>query len=234
MYSLLIKDRSYPFSVYMSYMMRVKGFTRSEAVELMTLAAVKMGARERPTPPANNTVAEWGRAIDAPQWAVVSVMKIMEQFGKVPFTDREWAFWAYATAEVGGASLNYSGVWLEWLDKAVCYKYYYEKRGVIRHRFEHLISPNLAMKIFLLFKGNQLTSLTIPEIFANIDTSPDTMRLLDARFSSGALFNDSDMQAVVSANVDSAKLKEDIVNTIQCLTSDGVLSHLANGNIMIA
>ncbi|EAB8175176.1 hypothetical protein K2895_001054 [Shigella sonnei] len=233
MYSLLIKDRSYPIAVYMAYMMRVKGFTRSQAVEVLTGAAVKMGLRKSATSPANNTVAEWGRGIEAPQWSVVAAMTILEQFGKVPFTDQEWAFWAYAAAERGVSSDSFKGKWIEWLKKAQLYKTHYEQRSVIRKQFQSLSSPQTAMKILLAFKGNGLQSLTLAELFANIDTSPATLDRLEKRITDGEQFTADDMNEVIAESEQAKSIYESLIQSIHELKHERLITHRSNDNILI-
>ncbi|HGP2806977.1 TPA: hypothetical protein ACLGPB_004143 [Salmonella enterica] len=234
MYSLLIKDRSYPIAVYMAYMMRVKGFTRSQAVDVLTGAAVKMGLRESTAVPANNTVAEWGRGIEAPQWSIVAAMTILEQFGKVPFTDQEWAFWAYAAAERGALNASYKGKWLEWLEKAQLYKTHFERRGAVRKELHSLSSPQTAMKILLAFKGNGVQSLSIAEIFANLDSSPATIARLDKRIAACENFTLDDMHMVIAESEQARSLHQSLMQSIHELIEKGLIYHPSNGNIMIA
>lgn len=233
MYSLLIKDRSYPISVYMTYMMRVKGFTRTEAVDLMTMAAVRMGLRKSTASPANNTVAEWGRSIDAPLWSVITAMMILEQFGKIPFTEQEWAFWAYAAAERGQDKANYNGKWLYWLLKAERYKSWHDKRGLVRKEFEGLTYPNTAMKIMLLFRGNGIQSLTIAELFANLDDSELTMQTLTQRITSDESFCDSDMSLAIKLSEQSKEIHDNISLTLHELNLNGAIHYRSGGNIVV-
>lgn len=234
MYSLLIKDRSYPIAVYMAYMMRVKGFTRSQAVDVLTGAAVKMGLRESSAAPANNTVAEWGRGIEAPLWSVVAAMTIMEQFGKVPFTDQEWAFWAYAAAERGVSSACYKGKWLEWLEKAQLFKTHFERRGAVRKELQSLSFPQTAMKILLTFKGNGVQNLSLAELFANLDGSPATIARLEKRIAACENFTLEDMNAAIAENEQARSLHDSLVLSIQELMQKGLITHLSNGNILVA
>ncbi|PXW50346.1 hypothetical protein DFO55_12417 [Grimontella sp. AG753] len=231
MYSLLIKDRSYPISVYMTYMLRVKGFTRTEAVELMTMAAHKMGMRKSRASPANNTVAEWGRSIDAPLWAVVSVMVILEQFGKVPFTYQEWACWAFAAAERGHSIDNYKGKWRDWLCKAEQYKKCYERRGELRKEFRTLRSPNTAAKVILAFIGNDIRCMSLAELFANLDESSETVKVLDKRITANEPFIDADLKWLISTNPQCLLTYEDIILTIQDLSMFGRVHHRSNDDI---
>lgn len=233
MYSLLIKDRSYPISVYMSYMMRVKDFTRTQAVELLTMAAVNTGIRESTSPPSNNTVAEWGKSIDAPQWAVISAMTLLETFGKIPFTDQEWAFWAYAAAERGYDIRNYKGKWGEWLNRAERFKSCYDQRGSLRKEFDNMTSPNTATKIILLYRGNEVKSLTLPEIFSSLDVSVMTIQVLGERMAAGQSFSKDDMTKVIDSNEQSKSLYEDISLTIHELELNKVVYHRSKGNIAI-
>lgn len=85
MYSLLLKDRAYPITMYLAYMTRVKGLTRAQAIALLTYNAVKLGLRKDSTPPASNTVARWGKTTDVPLWAIVTAMYITDRLGKIPF-----------------------------------------------------------------------------------------------------------------------------------------------------
>ncbi|EBY3981302.1 hypothetical protein D4X44_21315 [Salmonella enterica subsp. enterica serovar Enteritidis] len=233
MYSLLIKDRSYPIAVYMNYMTRVKGFTRTQAVDILTTAAVKMGIRDSAAAPANNTVAEWGKSIEAPLWSVVSAMTILEQFGKVPFTDQEWAFWSYAVVERGGDTVSYTGKWQEWIRKAQVYKAQYEKRGDIRRKLTFATSPQIAMKVILAFRGNQRRSLTIAEVFANIDNSAETVSRVTRKVNSSECFNDEDVMEVVTVNDNAKKLYAELLLTIQELADHKLIDYRSSGNITI-
>ncbi|HAU5494392.1 TPA: hypothetical protein JD192_13275 [Cronobacter sakazakii] len=233
MYSLLIKDRAYPISVYLSYMMRVKGFTRTQAVELMTQAAFNMNRREDITPPANNTVAEWGKSTETPLWAVISAMTLLEQFGKVPYLDQEWAFWAYATVENSPVKKVYSGKWEQWLNKARLYKSWVERRGNLRGELQDIFWPNIGAKIIILAKGNNSEVLSLPEIFFDQDVSLAAIQLLTDKICSGQTLTMSHVRSVTASQPDSAALLENIMTTIQQLIARNVAIHHFNGNIKI-
>lgn len=234
MYSLLIKDRSYPISVYLSYMLRVKKFTRTQAVELMTMAAVRIGIREKISSPANNTVEEWGRSIETPQWAVIASMVILEQFGKTPNNDREWAFWAYAAAARGCEADSYSGTWRDWLDRALKYKTWYEKRGAIRRELKSLKSPNIAFKIILSIKGNGLARVSVANLFANIDQSVETTLMVKKSIELQIPISGSNVEDIISANGRARITYTEIVESIHELEALGVAYHLSNGDINVS
>lgn len=233
MYSLLIKDRAYPISVYLSHMMRVKDFTRTEAIQILTHAGVRYGLREQATPPANNTVAEWGRSSEVPQWAVISAMKVLEQLGKIPYLDKEWAFWAYATAELDAEEDRYTGKWYEWLIKAKHYKQCYSQRGLIRKHCSQAEDVNLASRIVIFSWGNYLAEVTLPQIFFELDESKESLKLLDTRLKSGKPLKIKDVEEIIRSNEQSANLYSKIVQTLQELTSAGVCTSHLNGNISI-
>lgn len=115
MYLLLIKDCSYLIVVYMNYMMWVKGFICIQVVDVLIIVVVKMGIRDSVVVFVNNIVVEWGKSIEVLLWLVVSVMMILEQFGKVFFIDQEWVFWFYVVVERGGDIVSYIGKWQEWI-----------------------------------------------------------------------------------------------------------------------
>ncbi|WP_303745443.1 hypothetical protein [Enterobacter hormaechei] len=234
MYSMLIKDRAYPISVYLSHMMRVKGFSRTEAIKILTHAAITLGLREQKTPPANNTVSEWGRTSEVPQWAVISAMKVLEQLGKVPYLDKEWAFWAYATAELDTDNGKITGKWAEWLSKARRYKHYYSLRGVIRKQCEAVSDSNLASRIVIFSKGNCLAEVTFPQIFFELDESKEGLTILEAKLKASEPLTYSDVQSITIANEVSAKLKSQIELVLQELMKAGFCTRHLSGNISIS
>lgn len=233
MYSMLIKDRAYPISVYLSHMMQVKGFTRTDAIKTLTHAAVILGLREQRTPPANNTVYEWGRSSEVPMWAVISAMKVLEQLGKIPYLDKEWAFWAYATAELDKGEDDFTGKWADWLRKAKHYKHIYSRRGVIRKQCEAVTDANLASRIVIFSKGNCLPLVTLPQIFFELDDSKESLALMDNRLKNGLPLTYTDVDFITKSNETSERLLFSITLTLQELTRAGICANHLGGNISI-
>lgn len=231
MYSMLIKDRAYPISVYLSHMMQVKGFTRTDAIKMLTHAAVILGLREQITPPANNTVYEWGRSSEVPMWAVISAMKVLEQLGKIPYLDKEWAFWAYATAELDKGEENFTGKRADWLEKAKHYKHIYSRRGAIRKQCEGVSDANLASRIVIFSMGNSLPQVTLPQIFFELDDSKESRALMDNRLKSGLPLTYTDVEFITKSNEPAKRLLSNIIVTLLELTAIGICTNHSSGNI---
>lgn len=233
MYSLFLKERDYPISVYLSYMMRVRGLARTEAIALLTHSAVKLGLRKDNTPPASNTVSKWGRTADVPQWAIVTAMSIIEGLGKVPFTSKEWAFWSYSACERGAKVSEYAGTWREWLVKAYQFKTEYEFRKEYRKQFKSLSYPDIAAKVVIFHKGNNLTSVNIPTIFFALESSNKFNELIDKTLSINELMTDGDMQMALECEPRNRALEAELSVSIKELVGLGYATHLSNGNIVI-
>lgn len=231
MYSLLIKDRAYPISVYLSFMMRVKGVTRHEAIQLLTHAAVALGVRDIMTPPASSTVGEWGRSIAVPMWAIISAMQILEQKGKIPYYDEEWAFWAYSTVQLGKNVSGYTGKPAEWLSVAEQYHAVYQARGAIRHRLQGVTYSNVAAKIIIFSDGNYLNEFTVPQIFFDLDSTNESIALVAEKLTNKQDFTKDDVETIINKNSMSLSLHKKIIISIHELTVIGELVSLNNGNI---
>ena len=234
MYSLLIKDRAYPISVFLSYMMLVKEITRSEAILMLTHAAVGLDMRKQLTPPANNTVSEWGRSTDTPLWAVVSAMKLLEHYRKVPYSDQEWAFWAFATAECSTCSEQlpkYTGKKGIWFKKAMHFRSMYESRGNLRKKHKDCSWPNVAAKVEIFAKGNELDSFTIPHIYMDISQSLKVFNIVDEKLKANIEFTLEDIESITKNELTEHELLSKLITTIQELTNLGVTERLSNGNI---
>ncbi|TGB52857.1 hypothetical protein CRT22_23910 [Escherichia sp. E5028] len=233
MYSLLLKERDYPISVYLSYMMRVRGLSRKDSIALLTHSAVKLGIRKDATPPANNTISKWGKTADVPLWAIVTACSIIEGLGKIPFTDKEWAFWSYSACERGTDIQSYAGKWREWLEKAYRYKKEYESRTEYRKRFKGLSYPDISSKIIIFYKGNNLDYINIPTLIFGLSSSRVLQPLIDNVLNSNRLFSYSDIQEAVAMDGSISELKMKIVQTVEELTNFGVITQLSDGNIVI-
>ncbi|EIY8279341.1 hypothetical protein MNZ66_004476 [Salmonella enterica] len=233
MYSLLLKERDYPISVYLSFMTRVRGLTRAEAISLLTHSAVKLGLRKELKPPASNTIAKWGRTTDVPQWAIVTAMSITESLGKVPFTDKEWAFWSYSASELGALPDKYSGVWKDWLLKAYRYKAEYELRHEYRKRFQSFSYPDVTSKIVIFYRGNNLAAVNIPTILFALDSSNLLTEVIEKTMASNELFTNDDMQYALLIVPEIEILEEKISVSVRELVSNGFATHLHNGYIVI-
>lgn len=233
MYSLLLKERDFPITVYLAYMMRVRELTRAEAITLLTHSAVKLGLRKSLTPPGSNTIARWGRTTDVPQWAIVTALSITEGLGKIPFTDKEWAFWAYSASERGADIEKYTGVWREWLEAAYCYKQEYESRTEYRTRFRSFSNPDITSKIIIFYKGNNLDTVNIPTLLFGLSTSREILPILDNALNSNRLLNEDDRAAALSIDETTLTLDREIADSVIELVKAGKATHLCNGNIVI-
>lgn len=231
MYSLLLKDREYPISVYLSYMMRVRELTRADAIALLTHSAVKLGLRKSLTPPGSNTIARWGRTTDVPQWAIVTALSITEGLGKIPFTDKEWAFWGYSAAERGADIGLYSGKWREWLEEAYRFKREYESRTEYRARFKSFSNPDITSKIMIFYKGNNLALVNIPTLLFGLATSREIQPLIDNALNSNRLFTEADRQAALEVDTATLKLDGEIADSVKELEKAGLATYLCEGNI---
>ncbi|AYN25610.1 hypothetical protein D8682_00610 (plasmid) [Buttiauxella sp. 3AFRM03] len=232
MYSLLLKDREYPISVYLSYMMRVRELTRADAIALLTHSAVKLGLRKNLTPPGSNTIARWGRTTDVPQWAIVTALSITEGLGKIPFTDKEWAFWGYSAAERGADIGQYSGKWREWLEKAYRFKREHESRTEYRTRFKSFSNPDISSKILIFYKGNNLDFVNIPTLLIGLATTREIQPLIDNALNNNKLFTEADRQAALEVDTAMFKLDCEIADSVKELEKVGFATYLCNGNIV--
>ena len=89
------------------------------------------------------------------------------------------------------------------------------------------------MKVILAFRGNQRRSLTIAEVFANIDNSAETVSRVTRRVNSSECFNDEDVMEVVTANDNAKKLYAELLLTIHELADHKLIDYRSNGNITI-
>ncbi|MEL6008256.1 hypothetical protein J4Z08_21255 [Citrobacter portucalensis] len=231
MYSFLIKDRGYPISVYISYMMNVKKVSRTQTIELMTAAAVKLNLRQVSGGLANNTVSDWGRGNDTPQWAAVTVMLMLESLGKIPFTDQEWACWAYAAAAIGRTEKGLTGKRLEWLKRAKEYKRVYDNRGDIKKHLKSVTFNHIAAKIIILSIGNNKALLNKELIFLDQDTSGESLDLIKEKVNKGIRPDISDLAGVLEHKPSAGELMEKIELTIQELESLKIVNRRINGDI---
>ncbi|HBB9912954.1 hypothetical protein E6R41_17285 [Citrobacter freundii] len=234
MYSLLLKDRAYPITMYLAYMTRVKGLTRAQAIELLTYNAVKLGLRKDSTPPASNTVARWGKTTDVPLWAIVTAMYITDRLGKIPFLDKEWAFWSYSTSERGIDKTKYTGIPYEWLNTAYNYKKEYELRAEYRKRFKSLSYPDIASKIVIFYRGNNLESVNIPTLFFGLSNSFTLNECIDDKLNSGNPLTDDDVSFAIAKDDSNARLYDEIVCTLKELAELQVVTHLCKGYIAVS
>lgn len=233
MYSFLIKDRGYPISVYISYMMNAKQLSRTESIDLMTAAAVKLNLRQVNGPLANNTVSDWGRNNETPLWAAVSVMLILENLGKVPFTDQEWACWAFAAATTGRTEQGLTGKRLEWLTKAKEYKRVYDNRSEIKNRIKSVTFKHVAAKIIILSIGNGKALLNKELIFLDLDNSSESLHVVKDKVIKGIRPNISDLNSILAMRPEAVELMDKIEHTIQELKSLGVVDRRINGDIEV-
>ncbi|HBN5695264.1 hypothetical protein NA900_20685 [Escherichia coli] len=233
MYSLFLKERDYPISVYLSYMMRVRGLSRKDSIALLTHSAVKLGIRKDSTPPASNTISRWGRTADVPLWAIVTACTIIEGLGKVPFKDKEWAFWSYAACERGADIQSYAGKWREWLERAYRYKDEYESRTEYRKRFKSLSYPDISSKIIIFYRGNNMDFVNIPTLIFGLCASKAILPLIDNVLNSNRFFTYRDMQEAVAIDASISVLEGEIVQTVEELSNFGVITHLSDGNMVI-
>lgn len=233
MYSLLIKDRDFPISVYLSYMMAVKGFTRTDAVSLLSQSAYKLGLRTIPKAPANNTVSAWRNKGDTPKWAVVSAMMIMEQFGKVPHLKQEWAFWAYAKAEISGEvrdsdlttkSFNNSGKWEWWLQQARVYKYWYEQRSALKRKYAYTEHPEIAAKIIISVNGNGNKGCTESQLLLDISNDVMLVKYLSAQLDAGEDIENITIHDILKLNTDIRITFNIVKETLKDLVNNNDLS----------
>ncbi|MCL6336326.1 hypothetical protein EXT65_21270 [Pectobacterium carotovorum subsp. carotovorum] len=161
-------------------------------------------------------------------------MKVLSRFGKIPYLDKEWAFWGYAAAEVEEDEITYTGKWREWLRKANRYKKTYNRRGLIRQKCNHAKLPKLAYRIVIFYHGNCLKEVTLTEIFFELDHSPETFNTLDRKLSDIDKLDITDVQKIIMKDEAARKNYTEIIYTLQQLMSIGWASSHCNGNISIS
>ncbi|EOR7867368.1 hypothetical protein FYL99_RS20055 [Escherichia coli] len=232
MYSLLLKERDFPITVYLAYMMRVRELTRAEAIALLTHSAVKLGLRKSITPPGSNTIARWGRTTDVPHWATVTALSITEGLGKIPFTNKEWAFWAYSASERGADITQYTGVRREWLEAAYRYKREFESRTEYRTRFKSFSNPEVTSKIIIFYKGNDLERVNIPTLLFGLSSSREIQPIIDNALSSNRLLTEDERAAALVLDSTISELDSQITDSVMELVKAGIATHLCNGNIV--
>lgn len=89
------------------------------------------------------------------------------------------------------------------------------------------------MKVILAFRGNQRRSLTIAEVFANIDNSAETISRVTRKVNSSECFNDEDVMEVVTVNDNAKKLYAELLITIQELADHKLIDYRSSGIIII-